>query len=95
MTAPLDDILAALDCLAGAIEKAEKAERAEQARQNQGADGRALPAGIHLEGPFLNHPMAGRTPGKLPPAAFPSAFRALLAGGPRTDQGSDHCSRTA
>jgi N-acetylglucosamine-6-phosphate deacetylase len=55
VTAPVDQILSALERLAGAIEDGGK--------QNSGPDGaRATPLGIHLEGPFMSHARPGVHP---------------------------------
>src|ERR1700694_4181859 len=54
VTAPMDTTLRALERLADAIEKRE--------RNNADGHSRALPLGIHLEGPFISHARRGVHP---------------------------------
>jgi len=58
VTAPMDTTLRALERLADAIEKCEQ----DRKRQNEDGKCRALPLGIHLEGPFISHARRGVHP---------------------------------
>lgn len=61
VTAPLDRTLRALEHLADAVEKS--------SRPNADRNSRAVPSGIHLEGPFISHARRGVHPSEhlLPP----------------------------
>jgi N-acetylglucosamine-6-phosphate deacetylase len=65
LTAPIDTILRALERLADAIEKCEQDCEITPDRKKPNRAGRALPLGIHLEGPFLSHPCRGVHPPDL------------------------------
>ena len=55
VTAPIDSTLRALERLADAIEARERAS----GQDKDGRSARAVPLGIHLEGPFISHARRG------------------------------------
>src|SRR5580700_9507834 len=61
VSAPMDTTLRALERLADAIEKCER-DRKNQHSKNKGGKSRAVPLGIHLEGPFISHARRGVHP---------------------------------
>src|ERR1700693_2080116 len=55
VTAPMDATLHALERLADAIEQRERSPEQPSQLKNATGNHRAVPLGIHLEGPFISH----------------------------------------
>src|ERR1700720_3487666 len=62
VTAPMDATLHALERLADAIEQRERSPEQPSRLKNAAGNHRAVPLGIHLEGPFISHARRGVHP---------------------------------